>query len=186
MIRLFPLFRRFSAREDGNIAVEMAIALPILISLLLGGLEIMTFTLLNEKTERASASLADLVAQSESLSAGELADLTGVASEIMEPFDVSTSGRIIVSSISADPEGTVLINWQKAYGGGGGGSRYGAAGGTPLLPVGLIVRPNESLIAAEVFFDHEPIFTPKVISATRVERASVLRPRFAPLTQLAD
>ena len=49
----------------GALAVEAAMAVPVLAVLLLGGVEVTRFVLLNQKLERTSATVADLVSRSD-------------------------------------------------------------------------------------------------------------------------
>ena len=59
-----PVLGRLKRDRRGILAVEMAIATPVVIGLLLSGIEVTRYVLLNQKIERASATMADLVSRS--------------------------------------------------------------------------------------------------------------------------
>ena len=96
-------------------AVEMALFLFFFSTLFLGTFEVPRFLLLGQKVERASASMADLVAQidpSQGNVEAKIDDLFVAASGLLEGYDLATKGRVIVSSI-ANPTGDAeVIVWQ--------------------------------------------------------------------------
>ena len=83
---------RLKRDRRGVLAVEMAIATPVVIGLLLSGIEVTRYVLLNQKIERASATMADLVSQSETLSEGGLANLYAATAYVMDPFGLVADG----------------------------------------------------------------------------------------------
>ncbi len=177
-------WRALARDRRGTLAVEVAMAMPVLLLLLLSGIEVTRFVLLNQKLERASATMADLVAQAEGLAEGDLLALYEATGYVMDPFDIAADGVVVVSSISRSGGGPALINWQRAFGGGGGGSAFGVEGGVANLPAGFVVRDGESIIASEVAFDYEPVFVHSTLAAKTLYTYAVFRPRFATLTTL--
>ena len=73
----------------GALAVEAAMAVPVLAVLLLGGVEVTRFVLLNQKLERTSATVADLVSRSEKIYAAELPTVFAAAGFSFDPFDLA-------------------------------------------------------------------------------------------------
>ena len=151
---------------------------------LTGGVEITRFVLLNQKIERTSATMADLVSQSEVLTEGNIAQLFDATANVMTPFDINANGRLILSSVSASGGNPPHVNWQRVYGGPGSASRIGSAGATALLPQGFQVRDGDSVIIAEVYFRYTPLFTKDLIDPVELYNLAVYRPRFASLTQI--
>lgn len=166
--------------ERGVFVVELAVAMPVLLMLLLTGIEFTRFVLVNQKVERTSASLADLVAQSAVVTEGGIDNLFKAAKFVMDPFDVDADGRLIVTSIAA-AGGPARIKWQRSYGKGAGTSSFGAEGAVATLPEGLIVRDGENIILCEAFFRYRPMVFQDVIRETTVSRFSVFRPRYGSL-----
>lgn len=174
---------RFRRNKDGAILIELAFMLPILVVLVLGAFDTARMVLLNQKLQRTSMAMADLVGQSYGLSEAELTGLFDAASYTMSPFSFNDGGTVVVSSISTEGSGT-QINWVRNFGGGNDGSTFGAEGDTPMLPDGFTVREGESIIVAEAFYPYEPIFLDSLIEARNLSTYSIVRPRFAKLTSI--
>ena len=173
---------RLKRDRRGTLAVEMAIATPVVIGLLLSGIEVTRYVLLNQKIERASATMADLVSQAETLSEGGLANLFSATAYVMDPFDLVAEGQLVVSSISGDDgDDDARINWQRSFGGGSGGSAFGVEGGTANLPAGFVVRENETVVVTEVFYDYVPAFMGTQLVSRTLYNYAVFRPRFSSL-----
>ncbi len=181
---IFQWFRRLMNDRRGSLAVEMAMAMPVLAGLLLSGIEVTRFVLLNQKIERASTTMADLVSQAETIAEGDLDNLFIASGYVVEPFDLAGDGRIIVSSISKTGAAAPLVNWQRAFGAGSGSSIFGNEGAAAILPTDFVIRDGESVVVAESFYDFVPIFTDSVVNGTTLSRYSILRPRFGSLATL--
>lgn len=182
---LDALRRRFFGDRRGAILVEFAVALPVIIVIIIGGFDTGRYVLLHQKMDRAAATMADLVSRPTSISAAEIDIMFSAASELMQPFDLGTRGRVIVSSVSKEAGNAEQIDWQ--YAGGGSYtavSQIGAAGETPTLPDGFTVRDDENLIVTEVFYDYEPVFTGFVIEPSEVWHFAIRRPRRGDLSTL--
>ncbi|CCQ74287.1 TadE/TadG family type IV pilus assembly protein [Magnetospira sp. QH-2] len=176
------LLKRFARDVRGVLALEVAFAVPVLLGLILSGVEITRYILLNQKIERATMTVADLVSQAEVLTGAEVDNLFVAGDFVMEPFDVNAEGQMIVSSVVGSGSGAVVA-WQRTYGGGTGGSQFGVAGGTATLPAGFFVAEGESFIAAEVFYDYAPMFmgghlVEGVVGNVQLYNSAVFRPRF--------
>jgi len=172
---------RFRRQQSGNFTIELAFAMPVLILLFTVGIEFTRYLLINQKVERTSATIADLVSQSEGISEMEMAGLFMATDYVMQPFDLGDDGVVIVSSISAEGNRAPRINWQRSYGGGRDASKFGDEGDVADLPDGLVVRDGESMIACETFFVYEPAIAQDVLEPNTIYRWSVFRPRFASL-----
>lgn len=175
---------RLKRDRRGTLAVEMAVATPVVIGLLLSGIEVTRYVLLNQKIERTSATMADLVSRSETLSEGGLVNLFAATAYVMDPFDLAADGQLVVSSISAASGNPARINWQRSFGGGSGGSAFGVEGGTANLPVGFVVRDNETVVVTEVFYDYVPAFMGTELVARSLYNYAVFRPRFSSLATI--
>ncbi len=133
---IISLARRLARDQRGNFTIEFALALPLLLVLLLTGIEFTRYVLVNQKVERTSASLADLVAQTTVMTEDGMDNLFQAAKYTMDPFDVAAEGRLIVTSIAASG-GPARIRWQRAYGANSNNSAFGVQGAVATLPAGL-------------------------------------------------
>ena len=172
-------------RHDGRgaVAVELAFAVPVLTGLLMSGVEVTRYVLINQKMERTSATMGDLISRMPELTEGDITSFFAASNQVMTPYDVHADGRVIISSITNDG-GDSSIVWQRTYGSIGAGSRFGDVGDVPVLPNGFVVRDGENVITAEVFYDFQPIMMTAVLDPTRLYSRAVFRPRFGALSRV--
>ncbi len=183
MIRSF--LKRFLKDRGGATLVEFAFVAPILVTMIIGGFEISRYVLLQQKLNGVSASMADLVAQAETLSAAELSSLFTSVDFLTKPFELGSDGVVIVSSIGAVDGGAPTVFWQRNGGGSlSKNSEFGAEGDNATLPTGFVIRSGESLIVAEVYYNFTPLLGEKFVSSKEIYHRAFLRPRFGALQQL--
>lgn len=163
-------------------SIELALVLPLLVTLLLSGTEYVRFTILNQKVERATAMVADLIAQSSSLTTAELASLFEIVDDTLQPFALSDDGRVIVSSVTGTSAAPV-VNWQESFGTGSDTSKVGDTGGNATLPNGLTLAEGENVIVSEMYYAYQPILLNDVFQETILYRVSANRPRFGSLAE---
>jgi Flp pilus assembly protein TadG len=180
------LLRRFSSDKRGALIAEFAAAMPVLVILLLGGVEVSRFALLNQRMDRLATVMGDLVAQAETLTENDLTQLFQATSHVAWPFDMATRGVVIISSISIPPPGTTTtkITWQRHTGSLAANSQLGAQGATPTLPSGLAVATGQTLIVAEVYYDFSPMLIGALVPPHRIYHRAFFRPRIGALTTL--
>ena len=75
----------FRSDRRASVSVELALALPMLIALLMGGVEITNYVLIHQKVERTSATIADLVAQSARMTENQIQSLFAATGYVMKP-----------------------------------------------------------------------------------------------------
>ncbi|HEX9791023.1 MAG TPA: TadE/TadG family type IV pilus assembly protein [Kiloniellales bacterium] len=189
MVRSFLKWLRRGLIDDrrGGVMVEFAMIIPILVFVLLAGVDVVRFAMLQQKLSRAATSMADLVAQYPTMSQTQLDQLFLSVQHIITPFPLGSSGRVIVSSISkADVASPVVVDWQR-FGAGTASavSAFGVQGGNAVLPAGFSVDAGQGLIVAEIFYDFDPLLNTAVVPPRRVTHNAIFRPRFGALSALA-
>lgn len=170
-------------QRRGIAASEFALSLPILMIMLLGSMDITRFMLFYQKVDRISYSIADVVSQAQSVSAGDLDNVLAAAGQIMLPATFGDRGRVIISSVYKAPGQATVIRWQ--YGGGGTlsrTSRIGIMGGAPMMPNGLTLNDRENVIVAETFYEFDPMFPNSVVPPQEIYRTAIFKPRLGALT----
>jgi len=178
---------RLGRDATGAVLTEFAMAFPILVVLVLGGFEIGRYVLLQQKLQSVAVAVADLVAQSETISSGDVDNIFLAVDHIMQPFSLGANGVVIVSSISASNGQPPTINWQRSGGGTGTGmSHLGTAGGAATLPAGFVVRDGESVIVSEVFYSYQPLLAMNLVPlpSGSLYNEAFYRPRFGTLSAL--
>ena len=178
------LIRRLRRDCRGTLSVEVAIAIPILLMLVLTGIEVTRYVLLNQKIERTAVTMSDLVSQADVLTEASLEDLFLATGFVMAPFELGSRGQIVVSTIVTEGAATPTIAWQRSYGGAAGGSAFGVEGGSATLPVGFVVRAGESVVVTEAFYDFEPAFFDTLLDPRTLYSFAMFRPRFSALDNI--
>lgn len=185
MARIVRRLRKLLGDRSGSILIELAVAMPVLTLIALGGIEISRFVLLNQKLDRVAASISDLVAQSETISTTDISNLFEAAKFVIKPFELADGGVVIISSVSASDGNPPLVNWQQT---GGGAlvvaSAVGSPGGNATLPPGFTIISGDNVIIAEVFYDYVPWPISGVTSSARLYHRALFRPRFGSLNAL--
>ncbi len=169
-------------RDNGNVAVEFALALPVLIFMLLASAELGRFVILHQKLDRVAVTMSDLVARAETISESDLNDIFMAAAQVAEPFDLGGRGRVVISSVINDDGSGPTVAWQRAGGGTyAATSQVGSEGGPASLPGSFVVRQGETAIVSEVFFDFEPFLSDLIVAPQVLYRRAHHRPRLGTL-----
>lgn len=181
------VFRSLGRDRGGASLIELAFAMPILVTLLLGGVEIARYVLLHQKLDWVSSSIADLVSQAENISTADLQNIFDAAQFVAKPFNLLADGTVIVSSISNPLGGQVSrVNWQESGGGNiPATSQIGAPGGSVTLPAGFALADGQTIIIAYVFYDYVPWILGDFTGANQIYHRALFRPRYGGLTTLA-
>ncbi len=164
------LFRRFKRSEDGVSAIEFAIIAPLMIMLYLGSVDLSLAFSIDRKATSAASALADLVAQDDVITDGEINDILAAGQAIIAPFP-SQPMTVRITSLLADGDGDVEVQWSDAD-----GRAPLPEGSTVDVPDGVL-NPNTSVIMVEVEYLHRPIFSQLGVSEFNINETFYLRPR---------
>lgn len=177
--------RGFLGDRRGSVFSELALVLPILVAILMGGVEVGRYLMIHQKLSRLVDTTTDLVAQKKSLSTQDLEDVLKSAQYVLEPFELGSDGIIFISSVTAPPGDSPKVDWQHSGAGSGSAtSAIGDPGETPNLPSGFVLDDGENVIIGEIFFDYRPQIFEMFTSPKQIYYRVIDRPRFGPLTQL--
>jgi hypothetical protein len=180
--RAWPRLLRCAA---GNVAVEFALSVPVILMMMLGSAEMARFIILHQKMDRVATTISDLVSRAETITESQIADIFTAAGQVAEPFDLAGLGVVIVSSVTnADGTGATIA-WQRSGGGDfSADSELGVAGDEPNLPPGFEVREGETAIISEVFYDFAPFLSELIVEPQVIHRSAHHRPRLGTLEQI--
>ncbi len=177
-------FKAWGKDERGLAALEFALAAPILLTLLLSGFEYARYLLIHQKAEKLAYTVADVVAQSTSVTTAQLSQTLSVTSQIMQPYSVTANERVIISSVyQSGTTNPPTVRWQ--YSGGGtltATSRVGAVNGNATLPTGFTLNDKDNIIVAEVFYSFTPIFAGELLGTVTIYKQAIFKPRLGKLT----
>lgn len=194
-----PAFARRLARADRALAMtEFALALPLITTLGLFGLESANMALVTLRMSQISANLADTASRIGESSPTALKKIR--ESDINDAFEavrlqsgnfnVTTHGRVMLSSLeqnASTPAGQ-WVHWQRCVGLKNVTSSYGVAGdgatGTAFLGMGdagkKIVAPASSAVMfVEIVYDYQPLISNAMFGARtiRAKAAFLVRDR---------
>lgn len=169
----------------GNVAVEFALTLPVLMLLMLGSVEMARFVILHQKIDRVAVTTSDLVARAETINESELADIFEATDFVAQPFDLPSLGIVIVSAITNEDGSGATVAWQRSGGGAASHtSQIGTQGGAATLSGDFEVREGETAIIAEVFYDFEPFLSELIVQPQTLYRRAHHRPRLGTLEEI--
>jgi hypothetical protein len=159
---------RLHQARRGIAAVEFALTLPIWVTMLLASTDGCYYMMTNERTERIATTIANVVAQSTTVTNASLADVVVAGQQLMNPLpSFQNNGVVIITSVYEAPGQNPTICWQ--YTGGGGlsmsskvgtpnGAANCAAGSPASLPNGLTMSSGDNVIITEVYYTFNPLF----------------------------
>lgn len=154
-------------------ATEFALILPFLLFLLMGAHVVTGAMNHDRKVSRISSSVADLVAQAQTVTTGDLAAVLDLGETIMDPYDSSTL-NIVVASVSFDGAGDPIVDWSYGL---DGGSPWGSTPPITILPA--IALPNTSVVISDTTLTYNAPFSGIVpgLDELDLQARHYLRPR---------
>ncbi len=166
--------------ERGLGALEFAFVLPMLLILVGGTFELSRYILLSTKLQHAATTMGDIATREEILTAATLDDIFSAVQQICQPFDIASSGRVIVTSLAVSG-GAAAVQWRR----GGAGSLDAASRVATAadLPADIVAGDPETVVVTEVFFAYQP-WLMSMIPGTTLRRVAYYRPRFGALATL--
>lgn len=188
---MLKLLRRPWKDNRGVAAIEFALMLPVLITLMVGCLEVTFKIWSTQKAEKLAVTLADVIAQSQTVTTSDLNALISSVDKIMEPFPFGDQGAVIISSVylpqtpEGEEPGNPIVNWQRKYPVSGtfvANSKIGTEGQEASLPSGFTMYERENCIVAEVFYKYTPIAPGLLFDETVIYRRALFKPRLGALT----
>lgn len=182
------LCKRFYHDQRGVAAVELAIILPALLTLFLGVVEISNFILVNQRAEKMSHVIADLITQEETITDSQITTIMNAAKEIMQPFPFDDAGKVVITSVHRDPDDEAAIAWQRESTSNlsDSDSKFGSTGQDTQLPASFDLNERETVIIAEIFYDYAPFITNMFTGNTRIYKYAFYKPRLGALDTVAS
>ncbi|MCG8691375.1 MAG: pilus assembly protein [Minwuiales bacterium] len=188
MLARWPLrlARRFARDRRGTVMVELAFAIPVMTIVVFGVLETTHYLLMRQKMERAAATVSDLVSRSPVIFASDIPTIFAATRSVTAPFDLTTDGNVIISSVYLAPgEPAPIIAWQRDNGGAlAHASAFGTEGTTASLPANFIMGQDENVIISEVYYEYQPWIVGDLFPTQVVRHVGYRRPRLGNLNIL--
>lgn len=153
------LLRAFARNKGGMAAVEFALVVPIMITMYLGLIELTQALGHDRKAVLLARTLADVVAQSMSISNSDMNGIFNAASATLAPYPASKVA-MRVTSFTIDGAANAYVDWSdvKNLASGNPYSAYGRCRvSNDLIPLALRA-PRSWIILSEVRITHVPVF----------------------------
>jgi Flp pilus assembly protein TadG len=150
--RIRGTIRMLLADRRGAALIEFAMVLPVLITLYLGGFQVMEATSVYRKVSTSARSLADLSTQKTSLDETRLQKILDASAQIMAPYSAAR-GYYRVSLIEVNENtGAATVAWSKSK----DGSEELVVGSTYALPAN-VKRNGVGIVVCDVRYTYTPI-----------------------------
>lgn len=156
----------------GIAAVEFALILPVLILLLLGTTELTRALTHDRKVTQIASTVADLIAQTSTLSVAELDDIFEASGSIMQPY-LTTDLGIITSSVKFNEDKDANVEWSCGY----QTTAWTKDTPPPIAIPDAIKVPNSTIIIAVSSYTYKPVFTSIIEENIDLGETFFLRPR---------
>lgn len=163
-------WRKLGPDRRGVSAVEFAMLAPVMIFFYFGLAEFCQGYMAQKRASHSAAMVADLIAQQEQITPGEIDDIFEVGELIMAPF-TADGMSLRVSSARRIDNSTVRIDWSR-----GSGMTARTTGSTIAVPAGLIAI-GESVIMSESLYDYDSPVDYMMPGITTFSHTFYLRPR---------
>ena len=166
--------------------VEFALCLPVLMSIILFGLELTNFVLANHRVRQIAAMTADNASRLRTqMSEAYVNQLFVGVQKAGAAIQFQNRGRVILSSVQNNAAANgQWIRWQRCYGNLSRAPKYGAQGkgqsdGTLPTINGLVAQPGSAIMYAEAEYEYKPLIGSSILKNRRIrhELAFIVRQR---------
>lgn len=174
---------------SGASMVEIAVVMPLFITLGMYGTEIANMASVNMQVSELSLALADNAArlgQTDNSGVTPTINETDIDSIMLgaitqgRDFNFTSNGRLILSSLEYDVDvDRQYIHWQRCVGSLSRVSRYGGSGygltGTKISGLGrpgnvVSASPGTAVMYVEIFYRYQPLFGSMFVSQTELRK----------------
>lgn len=186
MIRIVSLLRRLRSDTRAIALSEFALASPLILTLGLVGVESTNLALVHMKVSQIAANLADTtsrIGQDSVLSLKQIreTDINDAFQAVRLQggnYNITTHGRVILSSLETNASKGQWIHWQRCVGKLAVTSSYGVAGngatGTGFAgmgPAGAEIKAPEgqAVMFVEIQYDYQPLISNRFFGPKRIK-----------------
>ena len=187
--RLGRFARRLARHKSGTAMMEFALSLPLVLPLGLFGIEMSNYALAELKLSQIALTLSDNASRvgvdsglsSQDLREVDINDIFQGARLQGGGMDITTNGRITISSLEVNADGGQWVRWQRCAGvpaGAGFDSSYGTQGdgasGTSFTGMGetgaKVTAPADSAVMfVEINYTYTPLITGYFVGDTALK-----------------
>ncbi len=188
----YNFFKRLQAAREGVAMVEFGLIAPIVLLLILGGLEIVNYALSHMRVSQMAMTVADNAGRvPTSIDEANIYEVFAGAEVIGAPMDFKANGRLILSSVQVN-EGKgnnkgQMINWQRCWGDLAVEPAYGKQNkgrkdnslkhgvGSPGKRIGAL--KGTAVMLVEVTYDYQPLVAGAWVPTQQIKYESAFNVR---------
>jgi Flp pilus assembly protein TadG len=163
--------------ENASTVMEVAVLMPVLMTLLFGTFDMGNGILTNQKVVSAAAIAADLLTREESVATADINDAMEAGRLAIEPFDTTSVGYDIVS-VEFDENDDPQILWRETV-------NMDAITNLEDRAAGLGVD-GEGVIIVWTHYSFQPLFAGFVVDNYDMEEIAFARGRRSPTVTRSD
>ncbi len=170
----FALIDKFLAFKNdlkGLSGVEFALIAPMLVSVYLGVAETAMGVTNSRKVSRVAATLSDLVAQSENITANQVDNIINASRAVMAPYSADPL-KIYVVGVQIDENGNASVVWSRAS----SNATAPSVGSSYPIPERINVN-NTFLIVTNVTYEYTPAIGGGIINTISFDEKNYNAPR---------
>lgn len=169
--------RRLKIEDKGMAAIEFALVLPILMSMLAAIYDLSNLVLCENKVNQTAQVLSNVITRGP-VTQAQLNNILAATPLLMQPFKFSGNGKVIVSCVTqASKAGSLpppTLAWPAVtYGTGPGASKINLRS----LPGGLVLTSGQTIIFTEVYYNYVGVFTGYSFTSLDVYQVAASVPR---------
>lgn len=186
--------RRLLGESRAVVMIEMAFAIPFLVLVGFGGMEIANLVLAHTRISQMGLSAADnasrvayggKVAQAQ-IRERDINDVLAGVGKQSGSLNFKANGRIFLSSLERNAQGGQTIKWQRCYGDLAVSSSYGKAGdgatGTAMTGMGpagrqVAATAGTAIMFVEIVYDYQPLLYGRLLGQQRIRSTAAFNIR---------
>lgn len=179
------LVNRFKKAREGVALVEFALLAPLLLTLMLGSIEITHALWGNGKLAKATSTVVNLIGMTETLDDDEFEDLLAAGPLVMKPYPENDLAMVVTSIIGClqDPadeasEMDYYVLWSRKWLGGNAiDAPYSINSEFPREPESLKISDGDTILVTEATYTYYPKIARKVGSTIAMTDIAFQQPR---------
>jgi Flp pilus assembly protein TadG len=161
--------RTFIADCKGLAASEVALMLPLMLTLLLGIVDLGNALIINKKTSTASQVVADLLTRQPVANDADVDDAYAAGRMTLQPYPTGAFGVDIASIRFEGDDADPVVQWRETF-------NMDPNDQVEEMAVGLGTE-GEGVLVVTTQYNFEPLFTHTVVGDRLMQEIAVTRPR---------
>ena len=163
------LFKRWAREDEAVAAIEAGILFPLMLSILMGVVDLGVALTINEKVVNSGHMMADLLAREDDINDAEFTDIIVSGQLVIQPYDIAPFGYDIAGIQFVDEEAIPTVMWRETF-------NMDQNGDIESESEDLGIE-NEGVLAVTVHYTYTPFFTTFVVGEIEMEEVSYARGR---------